>query len=992
MKEFNYYPLGQFLHRHIFQRIPLFLLSLLLTVGAIPLHSQTMPFINYTIQDGLPQSTVYALFQDRDGYLWAGTQGGACSFDGHHFQVWDSQLDLPDNHVTSISQGSDGTIWFGHRSGAVSFLKNKKIHPFRHAQFSNGSTINSMVWKDKQLYLATEGNGLYCLSFGQSPASVTHFTSQQGIRSDTLKQIILKNDHALWLATAKGLSLWDINNNRLAPMMGDCPWQEKINTVCQLPDSTLWCGTPSGAMHLNPRKGMAIIAKITKANGLLNTNIQRIIADREGNIWLATEQGIARINRQGVRYFTKSNGLLSDLTYDLLADREGNLWISQDDGISYYKDAPFELYTQQDGLVHKEVYTILEYTPGCYWIGTAEGISVFKPGASPSERFRSITTRQGLPGNFIYKIFRDSRKNIWIATIGHGVACYQTDRKRFVAFDSRHGLRGKKVASIQEDRKGRIWFATLDAGIAVYRYETNAIQSYQAGEGFVSNSVWTIHRDAQRQLWFGTKDQGLVRLDDTTDTFEIVPGQAQLPNHNFGSISSDSRGNIWIGSIGGGIFQYDGHTFRQYGIRQGLKSNNPYFIFCDRNDRIWLGTNVGIDLFNPLTHTVVNYGQKEGFMGIETNQNAVCQDSKGDVWIGTVNGLMHAQANLEDKPTFAPLVSLLRQRLFFEETNLYQGQRLDHDQNHLSFDFLGISLAHTNKVSYRYWLQGLDQHWSPILTASQASYPNLPPGSYTFLVKAGFEKGKWSQPIAFSFVIAPPFWKTWWFILLACLAFVALISIAYQYRVAHLLKLERVRNKIAIDLHDDIGSALSSISIFSEVASRQLEQKAPPETTREIVSQIGHHARAMLDAMDDIVWAVNPQNDHFEDLAVRMREFAIPLLEAKNIVFDINIQQQLLEAKLAMETRKNIYFVFKEAVNNLLKHSDCCQVWITVRKTADQVELLIKDDGKGFPADQVNRRNGLKNMQSRATEIGGIFEINSEVGKGTCVRLTANII
>jgi ligand-binding sensor domain-containing protein/two-component sensor histidine kinase len=955
------------------------------------LHGQTQPFTNYTIQDGLPQSTVYCLFQDREGYLWAGTQGGACSFDGRHFQVWDSQLGLPDNHVTSITQGEDGTIWFGHLSGALSYWRDQKIQLFRSAHFRNSSVINSMVWKDKRLYLATGGNGLYCIQPGKE-AVVTHITSRTGLTSDTLNEIAVRNNHQLWLAGSQGLLAWDTDRNQLVPLPGLRSLTEPVQSLCQLPDSTLWYGTTTGAVHVDPRKQPGKMQRIAQTEGLVNTNVLHVRADRQGNIWLATEGGIARISGASVRCFTKANGLLSDLTYQLLEDREGNVWVSQDDGISYYRDSRFELYTRQDGLAHPEVYSIQEVSPGTFWIGTAEGISIFKPAAPSSEQFRSLTTRQGLPGNFIYKIFVDSRHNIWVGTIDHGAACFLTAENRLITFDERQGLVGKNVVGIAEDRKGRIWLATLDGGVAMYQYPTRTMRSYLAGKGFVSNSLWTIHQDNRKQLWFGTKDQGLVRLNEDTDTFEIVPGQERLASRNFGSISSDSRGNIWIGSIGGGVYQYDGRTFRQYGIRQGMKSNNPYFIWCDRNDRIWLGNNVGVDRFDPVSKTTVHYGKKEGFIGIETNQNAVYEDRRGDLWIGTVNGLMHAHLDLKTKPVVPPMVHLLRQRLFFKKTDVQAGQPLSYDQNYLTFDYLGISLAFPHKVGYRYRLLGLNSQWSPLLKESQVSYPNLPPGAYTFQVKAGFEEGPWSAPASFAFVIDLPFWKTWWFRLLAFSVLVSVVTLAYQYRVRQLLRLERMRNKIALDLHDDIGSALSSISIFSEVASKQLEQQMPQETTREIVHKIGTHARAMLDAMDDIVWAVNPKNDHFEDLSIRMREYVIPLLEARNIAFEIDIPDQLLEGRLSMDIRKNIYFVFKEAVNNLLKHADCTRVWMTVRKNGNELELLIRDNGKGFASSQSSRRNGLKNMQSRASEIGGSLTINAREGKGTQVQLIAPII
>jgi signal transduction histidine kinase len=214
----------------------------------------------------------------------------------------------------------------------------------------------------------------------------------------------------------------------------------------------------------------------------------------------------------------------------------------------------------------------------------------------------------------------------------------------------------------------------------------------------------------------------------------------------------------------------------------------------------------------------------------------------------------------------------------------------------------------------------------------------------------------------------------------------------YLYRVKNLLAIERIRAKIPSDFHDDIGSALSSISIFSEVADKQLKQQSPSEETREIVGHIAWQSRAMLDAMDDIIWAVNPQNDHLNDLAVRMHEFAVPLLEAMNIRFDINVGEDILNTQIKMDARKNIFMIFKECINNIVKHSCCTAMSVAVKKLNNQLELVITDNGKGFDTNTPSSRNGLKNMQKRAREINGSIQVISQPGDGTVTTLIVNII
>lgn len=968
----------------------LFILTYLISLWGI---GQTLPLVNYTIQNGLPEATVYAVYEDAAGYLWVGTQGGVASFDGRQFHTYDSQFGLPDNHVTAITGTVDGRIYFGHRSGALSYYSNNNntITHFLHPDYQNRALINSIICKYNVIYIATQGNGLFCIVNNNNKITVKHFTKKQHLPSDTIIQLYVKNNNEIWMATTNGLAVFNTKQNTPTSMVFPALLRQSITSVYQQANGTVWCGTESGVIYFEPDNPLFSPKKITKTDGLIDDHINRIKSDNHGNIWLATNNGVAKIKGKIIQCFTKNNGLLSELVYDLTEDREHNMWIGQDDGVSCYKDSPFELYTTKDGLVYNEVYSIMQDSKNNYWIGTAKGITVYNSNISKSNKRRHFTIKNGLPDNLIYKVFEDSHKNVWIACVNNGAVCYLPDKDKFQVFGRPNGLAGKRVVSINEDTKGRIWLATLDSGIAVYDYQSKQMHSYTSGHGFVSNSVWTIHKDANEKLWFGSQDKGLIYMDPKTDKFVVVPGQEKLSNHNFGSLSSDSKGNIWIACIGGGIFKYDGIRFYQYGLQQGIKSNNPYFIFCDKDDHVWLGTNVGIDLFNQQTLTTRSFVKNDGFIGIETNQNAIYQARNNDLWIGTVNGLMRYQYKEDNHNIPAPLIYITKKHLLFDEKDL-QKNKLTYQQNDITFDYLGISLSNAEKINYSYCLKGFDKKWSPLVNESRVSYANLPPGKYAFLVKAGYKGGNWSKAASYAFIISPPFFKTWWFLLLAIVSIYGIITAIYRYRINQLLKLEKMRNKIASDLHDDIGSALSSISIFSEVADKQLQQQTPPEITRGVIGHISQQSRTMLEAMDDIVWAVNPKNDHFNDLAVRMREFAIPLLEACNIRFDINIDADIQNTRVQMEARKGIFLIFKECINNIIKHSNCTKMSVSVKKLNNQLEFIITDNGKGYDINQQSNRNGLANMQKRAKEMNAVYRITSQPGNGTTLMLLVTII
>lgn len=951
-------------------------------------NTQTLPFKNYTIENGLPQSTVYHAYQDQQGYLWAGTQGGVCSFDGKQFKIWDSQAGLPDNHVTSIHQSPDGTLWFGHRSGALSFLKDKKVYAFRHTAFTNTAFVQDLLWERNALWVATEGSGLYRLSFHGGDTTFLHFSKQNGLGSDTVNYLLPMNKQALYIGTSKGVAILDLNEKVFTPLFTDADFKfnSQVNALCHTKNGMLWLGTNTGLVRVN-LKNKDDYKTYGYPEGLRNININDVKADEAGNIWLATNEGLSRLSKEGIVNFTRRNGLLSDIVYAILEDREGALWISQDDGLSQFKDksSHFLLFTDKDGLIDNEVYSIVQHGDN-YWVATARGVSIFRPDADPAYRFSDFTTADGLPDNFVYKLFVDSRQNIWMGTISSGAACYNPATGDFMYFNEANGLSGNSVVNINEDSKGRMWFALLDGGLSCYDTASNSLQNFSGETGHYPRAAWALHKDARGKLWFGTVNKGLMYLDSLTDNIVQVPGQENLTNLTFGSLSSDRQGNLWIASIGGGVFKYDGREFSQYGLQEGIKSNNPYFVFCD-NDKVLLGTNTGLDIFDPVSLKTENIEKGDGFIGIETNQNAVLKDRQGDVWIGTVNGLMRYRAPQKASFLPPPPVHLIKQRLFFRDTLLPQAAVLSHREDYITFDFAGISLSNTEKLRYRYLLEGFDKEWSPPINDSYVTYTNLPPGAYTFKVKAGFENGAWSKEEAsFKFSVMSPYWVRWWFIMLVVAAVSGLFYSFYRYRINQLVQVQQVKNNISADLHDDIGSRLTNIQLLSAISKSKLSAGSDAEA-KEYLNSIDEEVQASAEALDEIVWNIKMTDENLEDMTARMRRYAGELLENVGIVYSLQVENRFSDKKMGMEKRRELFLIFKEILNNIRKHARATKVEILIAIRDYQFYLSLQDNGIGFDACCQTSRNGLCNMKERVKKWKGLISIASEKNKGTLVEV-----
>jgi two-component sensor histidine kinase len=312
-----------------------------------------------------------------------------------------------------------------------------------------------------------------------------------------------------------------------------------------------------------------------------------------------------------------------------------------------------------------------------------------------------------------------------------------------------------------------------------------------------------------------------------------------------------------------------------------------------------------------------------------------------------------------------------------------------YNQSSLAFEFAALTYFRSQDNQYSYILEGADSDWVKASNTNSVNYSNLSPGEYTFRVKGANYTGAWSDPVSVSFVIRPPWYDTWWFrLLVVCLLGIGVYA-TYRFRMNYFIKVHAMRNKIASDLHDEVGSTLSSISLSSAVIQNRLSDE-DPETIR-LMQQVSENTESMMEAMSDIVWAINTRNDRFDHVVDRIRAFAIELLEPLGVTIHVDIGQEVVHLNLDMEQRKNLYLIFKEALNNIAKYSECKHVWIELEMSGRQCTLTARDDGQGFDltaARTAMTGNGLGNMQGRADKLNGQLRIESTPGKGTIVCLT----
>ena len=856
------------------------LLGLLL--AGQPARAQTLAVRPYTIANGLPQSSVYCLGQDSRGRLWAGTQGGVCVYDGQEFTTYNGRACLPDSHVRAVAPAPDNpTVWLGHEYAGLSALgANSRVRPVRLPGLRRPGAV-AALWAGPagELWAGTEGQGLWLLRCSTQDTVRHHYTAAHGLPCDSVLWLGPGLRGRQWAATPQGIAVLDRRTGQPLPAERaalPAALRQRTNSVCRVSDSVAWVGTAHGLLRLSATgpAGSWRTRVFTTSDGLCDNDVVRVVQDATGQVWATTPAGLCRASAGAQLHFTCFVGqqhLENYHAYDLLVDREGSVWTVRDDGIDQHlADERFTQFTANDGLPDPEIQAIARVRPHELWVGTRRGISKLLIGpAGPRPPFQTVPLpAAGQGGRYIRSLFPDSRGGVWVGTLDEGARCYYLRTGRWTTHNQGvPGLAGQRVASIAEDRRGRIWLATRHAGITVFDPVKNTYRTFKNGQnGLGSDSFWRVFRDHAGRLWLGSNDAGLYAIDTDADTFRRVDGR---PGRlSIGSISEDPQGRLWLGSIGDGLLCYEPASgqLHAYGLSTGLQSLNPYFAQCDSAGLVWVGTNLGLDLFDPRTGRARSYGLAEGFGGGETNQNAVLLGPAGRLWAGTIGGLMLYDPNQPHRAGVAPPTYLTGLRVALRDTALTDGLELPHRLNSLSFDFLGVSLARPGRVRYQYRLRGLSDKWVGPVAGTSATFANLAPGAYTFEVRATNGEGGWSEhPATFGFSIAAPWWQRWWAWLLYAGA-LALLLYGVRRRtrqqerdraerrlerqaLSHLQELDRVKTDFFTNISHELRTPLTLIMGPAEL----LAESAPDATTRQQGNLVLRQARKLLALINQLL-------------------------------------------------------------------------------------------------------------------------------------------
>lgn len=998
-------------------------------------RAEQLPIRTYTTADGLPRDRVYKIVPDPRGFLWFCTYDGLSRFDGYEFVNYSVAQGLPHRVVFDLLITQSGDYWVATSAGVARFnpLASGAVSKFK-TYVPTGrpdAEVITDLYEDsnKTIWVGT-GNGFHKLvqKGGDWHVEYVSLGENAGEQLD-ITSAVESSPGVLWIGAEQGLfrRFADGRVERFSTKDG-LP-HPHVRDIVSEPDGTVWVATGLGLCRLgsNVRAGQPIVERVyTKRDGLLNEAIFALYRTRSGYLWLATMQGISEFARDApfidtfINY-TREHGLSDAGIRTIAEDHDGNLWLgSESGGVMKITRRGFTSYSEADGLEHGRIAALGEDHNGELFVVTGSLTSpsfhIHRFNGRRFENFRVNTPAGVLPTWGWNQLFVEDRLGQWWVPMTSGLfqfppvhALSELGRVRPTkVYTSHNGLSGDEPFRLFEDSHGDIWISIISGPSNSYlnRFEpaTGKFYAYAQDMALRADSAPTaFQEDRQGNLWIGFYWGGLARYRN--GKFEPFTKADGVPAGLIRALHLDHRGRLWIASAEGGLARVDDPTqdrpaFVHYTVKEGLSSDQITCITEDQWGRIYIGTGIGIDRLDPETGRVKRFTMADGLPNAFVN--VAYRDRFNVLWFGTLQGLSKLVPTL-DGPSEAPPILIQHVRvagsdLPISELGVTQlgNFEFDANKNQLEIKFVSLGFRPGDVLRYQFMLDGADRDWSAPTNQRIVNYANLKPGSYRFRVRAVNADGVVSsEPASMAFTIVPPVWQRWWFIALVVLALIAVTHLIYRYHTRRLIELERVRTRIATDLHDDIGASLSKIAILSDVAGQELSTMRDSPVAAPL-AQIADTSRDCVDAMSDIVWAVNPQRDHLSDLTQRMRRFAEDLLDAKNIEFTIRSSLDDKDVTLGADLRREVYLIFKECINNLVKHSDCTEAAVVFSLNGPWLVVSISDNGKGFEPESNGNSSGmgghgLASMQRRAKALGGSLAIDSGASRGTSVTLNVPI-
>ncbi len=986
---------------------------LLLVLSAFSLRAADSDWFyrSWQTDDGLPNNTVGALAQTPDGYLWLGTPSGLVRFDGIRFEDFSpTNFVSPPNRGTVVMlRGSDRALWLALDRGAIVRLDGGAARSYTGGLTNlipNGLAEDA----DGALWVAYRGGSVYRIKEGQ----VRLFGSAEGLPpGNDICALTRDNQGHVWFAKAGQLGqirggLFETNFNfdalpaRLTAANAGGVWLCAGHRLLKVDEK----GKARDFGRFDP-KGAGTIATA-------------LLEDHEGAVWIGTSySGLYRHGDSGFEPIqTAHEEILS-----LVEDREGNLWVgTSGGGLNRIRRRAIELEGTESGLPFGAVQSICQDAAGTLWAATQNGGLARRV----EGRWTALAASESWPTDATC-VTADAQGSVWIGTRLHGLYCWRDGS--FLNWGDAKKLRGQTLHTLLASREGELWLGE-ETPNAVQALHEGKLRTFEVPQGV--RVIRAMAEDAQGNIWAGTSQGVLFRIT-TNQISNVTPRPG--PPESLASIRClyvTADGALWIGYAGWGVGRLKGGRYAEIRTEHGLYDDYISHIVADNRGWLWFGANLGIfkvrqesleDLAEGRATRVrsIHYGKGEGLPSLQGNfgdSPDVLRSRDGKLWIPMRSALAVVDPEKLGESSEPPPTVLNRVSMDERTVARYRGVlppvkeggatvldlgtaearlRLPPAHRRLEFEFAALSFTAPENVQFRYRLENFDDDWVEAGTKRTAPYPRLAAGDYVFRVIACNSDGVWTKTGAVLAVgVTPFFWQTWYFrgatlagFTLAVVTIVRYVSFRRLHRRLRTLEqqaaLYKERARIAKDIHDDLGANLTQIALLGELAQ---QDRSEPEKAGERVNTISATARQAIKSLDEIVWAVNPRNDTLAHLVDYAGQFAVDYLRLAGIRCRLDFPEQPPPREVSTDIRHNLFLAIKEALNNIVKHSQASEAWLRVQALDGSLQISVEDNGRGFeraPDDAL--ADGLRNMRQRLEEIGGECRVQSQPGGGTQIML-----
>ncbi len=1016
---------------------------LFLVIAYFNLHSQstTLHFGHLNVEDGLSHNSISKITQDKYGFIWFTSYVGLNRYDGHNFEVFlhdeKDTTSLSSNIVWGMTAGEDGSVWVGTSKGLNRY--DYDSNSFQKIELENSTGVSFNIWDIKEdqegnIWVGTRGNGLYKVSARNKTGSTRTFAVKnyrhdphiaESLPSNTIGFIHPRGDsekNEIVVLADHTAGIFNVEDEKFHTYNNKLKGESEVSTFSSVASSNkniLWYGTNnSGILKYGPSGNFIGDIKHDPNNpqSLFSNTANVILFDRKENVWVGILGKGLSVSKDGEKEIfdnyqydiNNPTGLSSNNIGPLYEDKEGNIWIGTNGGgVNYYNPNQynFPLFRSNqklnNSICSNQLRAIFEDSHGKTWLSSSvNGINTFEFDSTGQEiiNLKHYTTSADhtIKNLSCHHFFESQDGHLLMCNREIGLVVYDYEENQFRNFLYQKGdldlINNIRVYSIIENER-KYLFGTSN-GIYFYdkhSKQTGILNQQSEVQDLIIN---TLYEDKEGLIYLGTPNYGFQVFDPGSDSTVIhLPEgdpKTSLGSKHIISFLPTSDDCYWIGTWDGGLSKYNpqNHTFKTYDESDGLSNNTIYSIQEDQDKKLWLSTNKGLAVFDPRSEIFKNFDTSYNLQGEEFNSRVGFSSKSGRMYFGGMDGLNVFNPDeifSDNKPPKMLITELVKYQFrngrssIRKEKNILNKSsvELHHYDKTLQFKFSALKLPKLYNTVFDYQLEGFNSKWINLGKRSEVNLTNLAQGTYQLRIRAVNTNNDWSpQEISLTLKMYPPWWKTYWAYALYAFLVLSIFYFIYNYRLSQILKYQSLRTKISSDLHDDVGSILTAASMQTEILSWSL-----PEEHLGTFEKIGQLNKQAMEQMRDTVWAIDSRKDNIESLLDRMQDFAfdIPENDRIEILFEDNLANK--ERKLLPNIRQNIYLIYKEALNNALKHSNGNQINVRLESTNSILKLVVKDNGVIDQNKQMKTSGlGIQNMKMRTANIQGTIDFSYHDG------------